>query len=122
MNDGSVIDPAALERLRDWGGGKLMAQMVRLFLENSPARMEQIRAGLEGGEVGLAEKGAHSLKSSAANVGALAVRDLAAAMEAVAARGDLGQARDDLADLEAAYSAACNALQDIIEGTDVTGE
>ena len=81
MSESDILDQSALDRLRDWGGEKLLRQMIRLFLENAPARMAQIREGLSEGDVKESEKGAHSLKSSAANVGALRVRDIAANME-----------------------------------------
>ena len=70
MTDSTSLDPAALTRLSSWGGDKLVGQMVRLFLDNSGARMDQIRAGATGEDVDSAERGSHSLKSSAANVGA----------------------------------------------------
>ena len=70
MTNSTSLNPAALERLRKWGGDKLAAQMVRLFLDNSGGRMDQIRGGVAAEDPDEAEKGAHSLKSSAANVGA----------------------------------------------------
>ena len=71
----------ALERLKEWGGDKLAAQMVRLFLKNSGVRMDQIRKGVTEEDHDEAERGAHSLKSSAANVGAESLRALATAIE-----------------------------------------
>ena len=100
MDDQSVIDLQALERLREWGGNKLLNQMVRLFLENSSTRMNQIRSGANGGDASEAEKGSHSLKSSAANVGVNEVRRLAADLEAAAVRGDIGAVRDMLPGLD----------------------
>ncbi len=32
MDDSAIIDPQALDRLREWGGDKLVVQMLRLFL------------------------------------------------------------------------------------------
>ena len=116
MHDQPVVDQEALERLKEWGGDKLMAQMIRLFLENSSGRMDQIRNGVNGGDVAEAEKGSHSLKSSAANVGAGTVRALAADVEAAAVAGDIGAVGDILPGLEIAYSEARAALESIAEG------
>jgi HPt (histidine-containing phosphotransfer) domain-containing protein len=89
MDDTPAVDPAALDRLHGLGGDKLVSQMVRLYLENASERLRQIDSGLApDGDVSEAASGAHSLKSSAANVGATRVSALSAAMEAVAARGD----------------------------------
>ena len=117
MDEKPVVDPAALDRLREWGGEKLLMQMVRLFLENSSKRMEQIRAGADGTDVSEAEKGAHSLKSSAANVGAMEVRRLAADIEAAALEKDQDSVRDVVPGLEHAYAEARAALETIVEGT-----
>ena len=117
MADGPVVDPQALDRLREWGGDKLLAQMVRLFLDNSVNRMDQIRSGVENSDPEEAEKGAHSLKSSAANVGVMAVREIAAEMEGLATKGDINSVRSMLPGLETAYSEARAALETLLEGT-----
>lgn len=85
----TVVDPAAIERLREWGGDKLISEMIRLYLENAAARLEQIDEGLApDGPLERTQQGAHSLKSSALNVGARRVNHYAARMEALAAEGD----------------------------------
>ncbi len=120
MTDSTSLDPAALERLRKWGGDKLAGQMVRLFLDNSGRRMDQIRAGAAGGDAPEAEKGSHSLKSSAANVGALVVQGLACEIESAAAGGDMGAVRTIVPGLEDAYSQAIAALETIMDGIEAT--
>ena len=65
MTDRQTLDPDALARLEEWGGTELVAQMVGLFLKNAGGRMDQIRAGLTNGDIGEAERGAHSLKPNA---------------------------------------------------------
>ena len=116
MSESDILDQSALDRLRDWGGEKLLRQMIRLFLENAPARMAQIREGLSGGDVKESEKGAHSLKSSAANVGALRVRDIAANMERAASGGDSTAAHQLLPSLETAFTEAISALESAERG------
>jgi HPt (histidine-containing phosphotransfer) domain-containing protein len=106
----NVIDPQAQARLQEWGGPKLLSQMVKLFLENAPIRIEQVRKGLAEGSLKDAERGVHSLKSSAANVGAVQVSKLAAHMESLAAGGDSAGLAQQLPGLEAAYAAAQTRL------------
>lgn len=117
MDDQPIVDPEALDRLREWGGDKLMTQMVGLFLKNSNSRMNQIRAGVNGDDVAEAEKGSHSLKSSAANVGVGEVRRIAAEIEAAATEGDIEAVREMLPGLEQAYAEARAALESIVEGS-----
>lgn len=111
MAESEVIDPQALARLREWGGEKLAAQMVRLFLKNSGARMDQIRSGIHGGDVDQAERGAHSLKSSAANIGAERLRTLATQVEAAALDQHLDRMIELLPELEDAYATVVQTLE-----------
>lgn len=111
MPESEVIDPQALERLKEWGGEKLAAQMVRLFLKNSGTRMDQIRRGVEGRDVDEAERGAHSLKSSAANIGAERLRTLATQVEAAALDQDPDRMTRILPDLEDAYGTVMETLE-----------
>lgn len=113
MTDTCVIDPQALERLKEWGGDKLAAQMVRLFLKNSGARMDQIRAGVSDDDVDEAERGAHSLKSSAANVGAETLRTHVTQIESAALQQDLDRMRALLPQLEMSYAAAMSELESL---------
>ena len=110
MTESEVIDPQAIERLKEWGGEKLAGQKVRLFLKNSGTRMDQIRTGIAEADVEEAERGAHSLKSSAANIGGEHLRTLATKIEAAALAEDLEEMRQLEPELEAAYSAVMDAL------------
>ncbi len=89
-----VLDPAAVVRLQRLGGDKLLRQMIRLYLENCQERLAQIDSGLtDGGDLEETKRGAHSLKSSAANVGALRVSEAARELEAAAGGGDRERCR-----------------------------
>jgi HPt (histidine-containing phosphotransfer) domain-containing protein len=116
MSDSQIIDPQALERLREWGGEKLAGQMVRLFLKNSGTRMDQIRTGVASSDLQETERGAHSLKSSAANVGAEILRTMATRMESAALDESVDDARALLPDLESAYERAMSELAIIEKG------
>lgn len=116
MTEPEVIKLEALERLQKWGGDKLVGQMVRLFLKNSGARMEQIRSGVSSGDVEEAEYGAHSLKSSAANVGAETLRQLATQIETAAVERDVDRMREVLPDMEVAYASAMSELEKLEQG------
>ena len=116
MSDAQIIDPQALDRLREWGGEKLAGQMVRLFLKNSGTRMDQIRNGLAGSDLQETERGAHSLKSSAANIGAETLRTMATRMESAALDDSVDDARALLPELETAYDSAMKELEVIERG------
>ena len=110
MSDQAIIDGKTLERLEEWGGTKLRRQMMKLFLEHAPERMDQIRDGLAASDPHAVELGSHSLKSSAGNVGALILQVVAGQVENAVADKDLATAEELLPDLESAYDEARSAL------------
>jgi len=116
MNDLPLLDPAQMERLKEWGGPELQGKMIDLFLTHAVERMDQIREGLSGEESGKAETGAHTLKSSAGNVGAQRVQTLAQEAEHLAESGDLDGVRALLPSLEKEFQAACEALKTLRQG------
>ena len=118
MTDKEIISGKALERLQEWGGTRLQQQMMKLFLEHAPERMDQIRNGLSDADAHLVELGSHSLKSSAANVGAVSVQELAEQVENAAADKDLATAGGLLPDLESAFGEATSALEAMRGGTE----
>jgi HPt (histidine-containing phosphotransfer) domain-containing protein len=113
--DPTIIDPAALQRLEKWGGPSLSQEIVQLFLENGPSRMDQIRAAMDGEDLDVPERGAHSLKSRAANVGAQHVQRFASEVELAASGGDLQTVRDLIPNLEEAYAQATRELAVMVE-------
>jgi HPt (histidine-containing phosphotransfer) domain-containing protein len=74
-----AIDPTVIQGLRDLGGDDepgLVLELIDIFLEDAPQRMKDITEGLASGDLGRVERGAHTLKSSSANIGALKLSDL----------------------------------------------
>ncbi len=93
-----AVQPQALEKLRNLGGEALVSRVVSLFLELGPQRLQAGRQALASGDPGAAERSFHSLRSSAANVGALEVSRLAGLLEERLHGGEveLGEAVDHL--------------------------
>ena len=113
--DPSIIDPAALQRLEDWGGTKLSHEIVRLFLDNGPSRVDQIRGAMDKDDLEVPERGAHSLKSSAANVGAQILQQVAGDLEMAASGGDIQLVRELIPNLEQAFAQAVRELEVMVE-------
>jgi HPt (histidine-containing phosphotransfer) domain-containing protein len=81
MSDKPDLDDTALARLRRVGGEQLVRQMVALFLESTPQRLVVARTGEQQGDREAVTRAMHALKSSAGNVGALRLQDLASHLE-----------------------------------------
>lgn len=115
MNDSPVIDRDALDRLEEWGSAELIGRMIRIFLDHAPTRIDEIRNGVSGGEIRETEMGAHSLRSSAGNLGATRLRDLCARIEDLAEEGDAERAGALVPEVEEAHREATEALTDILD-------
>lgn len=113
---GEALDPRALDRLAEFGGPELVRKLIRLFLDTSGERVDQVRAAFSGGDLEVAERGAHSLKSSAANLGAGRLQEVCAEMERLLSNRDLAGARALLDALEAAHTEVIRALE-MLEGS-----
>ncbi|MFO8172976.1 MAG: Hpt domain-containing protein [Longimicrobiales bacterium] len=118
MNEAPVLDGAVMARLREWGGEELPRRMIEIFLSHTPPRMTQIRDGLAEGDPKRVEAGAHSLKSSAANLGATRLQRILQEMETLAGKQELESLEKCLPGLEEAFSAAWEALRNLMEGMD----
>ena len=115
MKPEPVLDPAAIERLREWGGPSLPQRLIEIFLSQVPGRMELIQSGGAGRDAHAVETGAHSLKSSAGNLGAVRLQRLAGEAEALARDGRMEELVDRLGELEEAFTSACEELRSLLE-------
>ena len=82
------LDRTAIERLQRVGGDKLVRGMIDLFLEHTPARIRSAREGAAAGDHDAVRRAAHSMKSTAGNLGAAALQEIATRVEHLAAAGD----------------------------------
>ena len=97
------IDMQALERLRKIGGEALLSKIVALFVSHAEPAIKEAAASLQIGDLDSVQRAAHSLKSSAANLGAQQLQNLAGKIEQLAETRKAGEIHPLLADLEEAY-------------------
>lgn len=105
------FDAAALERLRSLGGEPLLSKMIGLFLENTPKRIASATRGEKAGDWHEVERAAHSLKSSAANLGLNRLQDLAHQVEALAERHQSEKVAPLLREIEELFPAVRARLE-----------
>ncbi|MEP6991064.1 MAG: Hpt domain-containing protein [bacterium] len=98
-----ATDDASLDRLRRFGGGKLLTEMITLFLASVPERLGAARNGLASGDVAAIEMALHSLKSSSAQLGAMRMQRLSERGERQARTGSLDGIAPIMDDLEAEF-------------------
>jgi signal transduction histidine kinase/CheY-like chemotaxis protein/HPt (histidine-containing phosphotransfer) domain-containing protein len=80
----AAIDAAGL-LARVGGDHDLMREVVRLFLEDCPARLAEIRAAITDGDMDALRNAAHALKGAAGTLSAAGVVDAASVLERIGA-------------------------------------
>jgi CheY-like chemotaxis protein/HPt (histidine-containing phosphotransfer) domain-containing protein len=86
----TVMDRDFLASLaQDLGGEDVVAEICALFLSDLDARVDRLRVAARDGDVETLRRGAHQLKGSASNIGAVAVSGAAGELERLARSGEL---------------------------------
>ena len=111
MNAPGPFDPAAIERLFKLGGQKFALEMIDLFGSYGGKKLAEARQAQQAGNLTALADAAHPLKSSAGNVGAVRVQELAAQVESSAREQNAGRAGAQLDELERAFAEAGNLLE-----------
>ena len=95
---GRPVDLAVAMR---WLGGDrhLLSELVSLFVDDGPKRLQAIRAALTASDVRQVEHVAHSLKGSAAILGATGLQTAAVALEDAAHDGHTENGSDLVAQI-----------------------
>ena len=105
-----MVDSSALERLRDFGGEKLLRGMIDLFVKNAPIKAAEAGEALAAGDAAALRSALHALKSSAGQLGATTVHAACVAGEESASRGDLDGCVVHVRRIEADLPIACKEL------------
>ena len=100
----------ALGLQRALGKPGLYAEMLRRFAQGQGTVLDELRQALAAGDVALAERLAHTLRSVAANIGALGVSDHAQALEQAL------RTRQERGVVEGLLAALGEALQPVLDG------
>ena len=111
--ENAVLDRQALGRIRALhrpGGPNLLAKVLGLYSSSSLALTDAIRGAAQSSDAESVRQAAHALKSSSANVGAMAFADLCKEIEVAAAQGRLERAKALVDELLAEHSKVLQAL------------
>jgi CheY-like chemotaxis protein/HPt (histidine-containing phosphotransfer) domain-containing protein len=114
--DLAKIDKATVVRLRGSGAHartNLYARLVELFRAGSTTALGELEEALRGGNLTAARATCHKLKSSAANVGALAFSEDVRRLEQLCAGGDANRAWSAFERLRSAHPALICELTEL---------
>ena len=126
MSDASQhgLDEQALAFLHEVGGKPFVVEMVGLFRSHPPAKLAAARVALAEGRIDAVSMVAHSLKSSAGQLGCPDLAECCRQLEAMAAPQAGGSQHDmasALATVEVEYQRALALLTAYLEGDDSDG-
>jgi HPt (histidine-containing phosphotransfer) domain-containing protein len=117
MPDQIVIDPQMIESLRALNPGdndEFLREIVGIFLEDTPLRMVELDDSLAAGDRVKFTRAAHSIKGSAANLGAVQLRAAAEKLEHASRQADLTDVGPLVAAIKAEFGRAQSALAALI--------
>jgi two-component system sensor histidine kinase/response regulator len=104
------------------GGDKeLLQEIARMYLEDGPSRLGEIREGLEKGDMSVVERAAHKLRGSLGALAAPLATKAAQELESLAAASDLSNIERAVAALDVEVARLRPAIENLIKGVDVAG-
>lgn len=109
-----TLDPSALAHLREITGGDLgfVDELIDTFLDDATAQLDDMRQAASAGDAARMVRPAHSLKSTSANVGAMALAELCRSLEADGRSGTIVDATARVDACELAFAEVRTALLD----------
>ena len=94
------IEAGIVDELRALISPDGVREIIDIYLSDAPKRLEDFQSGLKDGDLALARRAAHSLKSTAAYLGARSFSTFCAELETAARVSDMGALADGLPLLE----------------------
>jgi len=109
----AMPDPTAMRKLTDLVGGdpRLVGELIESYLEETPKLLARLEAAMRAGDADGVRLAAHTLKSSSADFGALALADLARDLEAKARAGSMANAGRRATQVQVEYEKVRAALE-----------
>lgn len=110
----TVLDHRVINELllfADDGDPELLVDLIQMFLDDGPAKVEAVNIGLANGNFEMAERAAHSLKGSSGCLGAKLVQATCEQLEQSTHMRELEASRKLAPKLETTYAAAEQALK-----------
>lgn len=118
MTNRDVLDPAVVDSLRELtvpGEPDVLSEVLRLFLDDAPRRLERLKAAWRDGDAGELRRAAHSLKGSSGNIGARHMYDICKQLDERGKAGDLTGARPLLDSLDEEFGRVESEIQRLLK-------
>jgi HPt (histidine-containing phosphotransfer) domain-containing protein len=106
-----VIDVKVLKTLEQEVGAEYLPDIIDSYLSEAPALVDEITTAVALGDCEPVTRGAHPLKSSSANLGAMVLSELARKLELAGREHDLEKIRQEVVPLSDLFEQTREELQ-----------
>jgi len=116
LSENDSVDMEVLESLRGLqpgAGDSILKEFIRIYLEDTPSRIEDMRQAVERADPDGLTFAAHSLKSSSANIGARRLSAMAKELELMGRLGNIGGSAEKLKNIGEEYDKVRTSLEAI---------
>ena len=112
----NVLDMSVVEELlslSDDGDPELLLDLIQLFLDDGPAKIQAVTEGLAEQDFEKMERAAHALKGSSGNLGAVFLQDACEEMQLATRKHDLDTTTRLTPQMRDHFETACAALREL---------
>ena len=109
-----VLDMAVVEELlslSEDGDPELLLDLIELFLDDGPGKIEAVVNGLAQQDFGKMERAAHMLMGSSGNLGAESLQETCELLQRATSSRDLNTSRELAPLIMSQFNEACEALR-----------
>ncbi|HEX5050865.1 MAG TPA: Hpt domain-containing protein [Planctomycetota bacterium] len=114
-----ILDMSVVEELlsfSDDGDPELLLDLIQMFLDDGPCKVQAVSEGLAAGDFDKMERAAHSLKGSSGNLGARLLQETCEQMQIATRNKKLEDSRRLATELVANFNQAEIALRKLLDG------
>jgi len=97
------------------GDPELLVDLIQMYLEDAPHKLNEINAGLADQDWERVERAAHSLKGSAGNLGAIFVQEDCEILQVASRKQELASMTQGVQQLQDHFKDAQAALEKLLE-------
>lgn len=117
MSSETLIDPEAIENLRALtpdDPDSFLREIIGIFLDDTPARIAELRQSMASGDRDQFTRAAHSIKGSSSNLGAIQLRAISSELEQRGKTEGIAGLATRVDDLDQSFSEARLALEKLL--------
>jgi HPt (histidine-containing phosphotransfer) domain-containing protein len=110
--DRVVLD--SLRQLSEPGQPDVLQEVLNLFLNDAPSRLEAIEAAVTAGDARGLQRAAHTMKGSSGTIGASALQKVCLSLEQMGKAAELSDAAAGLEQLRSEYRRVQDAIHQLL--------